>query len=67
MARDHKRNWFYGLIRKENENKIKATADTMYSTADLAFGDELEELTNLFLNRNQTTIEKFRMMQKAAF
>lgn len=67
MARDHKRNWFYGLIRKENENKIKATADTMYSTADLAFGDELEELTNLFLNRNQDTIDKFRLTQMSTF
>ena len=29
--------------------------------------DELEDLTNLFLNRNQEVIDNFRMMQATAF
>ena len=28
---------------------------------------ELDDLTNLFLNRNQEVIDKFRMMQATAF
>lgn len=51
--------------KKELDNALKVDGIDYYSTAKtLSVFEELEDLTNLFLNRNNDTIEQFRM-QKA--
>lgn len=51
--------------KKELDNALKVDGVDYYSTAKtLSVFEELEDLTNLFLNRNNDTIEQFRM-QKA--
>lgn len=62
MTFKKKRNY---VKRIDLEKPVKVT-DAMYSTATTDFG-ELDDLTNLFLNRNQEVIDKFRMMQATAF
>ena len=57
------KNW-----KKETVNDLiaKANDTKWYSTANDR-SDELESLTMLMFNQNQKTIDKFRMMQEAAF
>ena len=57
------KNW-----KKETVNDLIAKADDTkwYSTA-IDGSDEIESLTMLMFNQNQTTIDKFRMIQEAAF
>lgn len=56
------------VYKKELDNALKVDGIDYYSTAKtLSVFEELDDLTNLFLNRNNDTIEQFRMMQKAAF
>lgn len=56
------------VTKKEMENALKVDTIDYNSTAKTAaVFDELDDLTMLFLGRNNDTINNFRMMQKAAF
>ena len=46
---------------------IKSWDDVFNTQAQLTFAEELDDLNMILLNKNQNTIEKFRMMQEAAF
>lgn len=62
MFKFNRKNW-----KRETVNDLVRADDAKwYSTANDR-SDELESLTMLMFNQNQTTIDKFRMMQEAAF
>lgn len=62
MFKFNTKNW-----KRETVNDLVRTDDAKwYSTANDR-SDELETLTMLMFNQNQTTIDKFRMIQEAAF
>lgn len=62
MFKFNRKNW-----KRETVNDLVRADDAKwYSTANDR-SDELESLTMLIFNQNQTTIDKFRMMQEAAF
>lgn len=62
MFKFNRKNW-----KRETVNDLVRADDAKwYSTANDR-SDELESLTMLMLNQNQTTIDKFRMLQEAAF
>lgn len=63
MFKFNRKNW-----KRETVNDLIAKADDTkwYSTA-IDGSDEIESLTMLMFNQNQTTIDKFRTMQEAAF
>lgn len=56
------------VTKREMENALKVDTIDYNSTAKTAaVFEELDDLTMLFLGRNNDTINNFRMMQKAAF
>lgn len=56
------------VTKREMENALKADTIDYNSTAKTAaIFEELDNLTMLFLGRNNDTINNFRMIQKAAF
>lgn len=55
-----------GKIVKLREG-IKSWDDVFNTQAQLTFAEELDDLNMILLNQNQTTIDKFRMLQEAAF
>lgn len=62
MFKFNRKNW-----KRETVNDLVRADDAKwYSTANDR-SDELESLTMLMLNQNQTIIDKFRTMQEAAF
>lgn len=62
MFKFNRKNW-----KRETVNDLVRADDAKwYSTANDR-SDELESLTMLMLNQNQTTIDKFRMLQEATF
>ena len=56
------------VTKREMENALKVDTIDCNSTAKTAaVFEELDDITMLFLGRNNETINNFRMMQKAAF
>ena len=55
-----------GKVVKLREG-IKSWDDVFNTQAQLTFAEELDDLNMILLNQNQNTIDKFRMMQEAAF